>query len=1233
MKAHARSILATVTAVLLAASSTTAATLEESFANPPDSARPWVYWYFMDGNTTREGMKADLDAMKAAGIGGVLILEIGAGRPPRGPVEFLSPKWLELFGYAIAEADRLGIEVAVGTGPGWCGAGGKSVKPDDAMQHTVASETTVTGPLDYSSVLPIPAPRAPFFGVRTLTSELRKEWESYYRDVAVLAFPEPEGAERLPDADEKAIYQRAPFSSRPGVKPYLPTSHKAVPPEKCVDPAKVVDLTAKMDASGRLTWRVPEGRWTILRVGRRLTGQTTRPAPKPGLGFETSKFDRGAIERHLHDYADKILAAAGPRRPGRGLTTLHFDSWEMSAQNGSAEFFKEFERRRGYSPLPYIPAINGRVVRSTEVTERFLFDWRQTAQELVIENQLLPIKRYAHGKGLVMSSEPYDMNPCCDITSGAVADIPMCEFWSKGMGFNTAYSCLEAVSVAHTMGRPVVGAEAFTASAEYWRQYPGSMKAQGDWALAFGINCFKFHTYQHQPSLTDKPGMTMCGYYGVNWHRNQTWWPMVDSYHRYLTRCQMMLRAGRPVSDILYLLPEGAPMVFQPPKDAFMDGDFPDRKGYSFDGCSPEVFMSRAKFVDGKIDFEGGATYSVLVLPKVDAMTPALMKKILECAEAGVRIVGGVPRKSPSLSGYPKCDEDVATLAEHIANVRSRANGRDARPARPWASGTLAPTVADIALDELEHSAKWIWSVGERDVMKQPNGSRWFKKTFTIDDVSQVDGAAVVITVDNAYRLYVNGKCVGDGIDFHDIGQYDVKEMLKSGNNVLEVLADNWDDTPNPAGLIAACAIKYAAGRSETVITDATWTYTRNRDRLDEKDAPVQEFGGYSMGPWRLRPQPRALYESYASTAKLLSTAGLLSPDFETTGDLRYIHRRLDGQDLYFVGNRLDTPQTATCRFRVGGVKSVEWWNPLNGERTALKDWECADGVVKVELTLGPGESGFAMLRKEPPYTSKRQQAYNNKKTAGDLGCDGTPRASQRQQAYNNKKTAGDLGCDGTPCMSQGQQAYNNKKTAGDLGCDGTPCTSQRQQAYNNKMTAGYLGCDGTPRAAKRQQAYNNKKVASGKTVEGPWKVSFDPAWGGPESEVEFKTLEDWTKRPEWGISHYSGIATYRKMVTSKEAPTHISLGDVANLARVKLNGKDLGSVWCWPWRVAVPEGVWKDGENLLEIEVANLWANRLIGDASLPAEKRLTRTTVNPHKPGDPLRRSGLFGPVCLER
>ncbi|MBP5510912.1 MAG: hypothetical protein J6Z49_08345, partial [Kiritimatiellae bacterium] len=346
---------------------------------------------------------------------------------------------------------------------------------------------------------------------------------------------------------------------------------------------------------------------------------------------------------------------------------------------------------------------------------------------------------------------------------------------------------------------------------------------------------------------------------------------------------------------------------------------------------------------------------------------------------------------------------------------------------------------------------------------------------------------------------------------------------------------DNWDNTPNPAGLIAACAIRYWDGHVDTFKTDASWTCTRNRGQFGEQDAPVQEFGPFAMRPWGLRPRGKDLYVSYSALSYLVSNAGLLSdtelrPDFETDGDLRYIHRRLDGRDIYFVGNRLDKPQTATCRFRVGDAKSIEWWDPLNGERESLSGWKCTNGVTEIELALGPGESGFVVAGRADPARRNGQAAR---------------------------------------------------------------CT---------------------------------------RVVEGPWKVAFDPAWGGPEGEVEFKTLEDWTKRPEWGIQHYSGIATYRKTVTSKDAPTHISLGDVANLARVKLNGRDLGSVWCWPWRVAVPEGVWKDGENLLEIEVANLWLNRLIGDASLPAEKRLTRTTVNPHKPTDTLRKSGLFGPVKLE-
>jgi hypothetical protein len=159
--------------------------------------------------------------------------------------------------------------------------------------------------------------------------------------------------------------------------------------------------------------------------------------------------------------------------------------------------------------------------------------------------------------------------------------------------------------------------------------------------------------------------------------------------------------------------------------------------------------------------------------------------------------------------------------------------------------------------------------------------------------------------------------------------------------------------------------------------------------------------------------------------------------------------------------------------------------------------------------------------------------------------------------------------------------------------------------------------------------------------LSGPWEVSFDPKWGGPE-KILFPTLEDWSQRPESGIKFYSGTATYRK---SFDAPApeiggqksavgklYLNLGTVRNLAQVRLNGRDLGSVWCAPWRVDITSAI-RAEDNQLEIVVANLWPNRLIGDQSLPPEKRLTSTTWNPFTKNSRLLESGLLGPVTLLR
>jgi hypothetical protein len=135
---------------------------------------------------------------------------------------------------------------------------------------------------------------------------------------------------------------------------------------------------------------------------------------------------------------------------------------------------------------------------------------------------------------------------------------------------------------------------------------------------------------------------------------------------------------------------------------------------------------------------------------------------------------------------------------------------------------------------------------------------------------------------------------------------------------------------------------------------------------------------------------------------------------------------------------------------------------------------------------------------------------------------------------------------------------------------------------------------------------------------------------------VTFDKLDDWSKRPEDSIKYYSGTATYRTAFDASRFTHHASrllldLGKVAVMAQVKLNGKDLGIVWTPPYRVDVTGAV-RAGENTLEIRVANLWPNRLIGDAGLPVEKRLTWTTFNPYKATSPLFESGLLGPVTLQ-
>ncbi len=617
-------------ACLLTALVCRADSLEEGFRNPPNSAKPHTWWHWVNDNISKEGITADLEAMKRVGVGGVQIFNVDVG-VPSGGITFMSERWREMMVHAVKEASRLGIEVCLHNCAGWSSSGGPWVKPEHAMLMVVTRGVQVQGPRRFDEVLPQPETRAGF-----------------YRDIAVLAFPTPVGDRRIANIRGKAAYDR-----HDGI---LPVAEPSAPAESIIARASVLNLTALMGASGRLTWDVPPGDWTILRIGYTPTGKDNHPATPEGRGLEVDKMSREALNAFWNDGMMATVLGDVRALAGKALNNALVDSYEVGSQNWTPRFREEFRRRRGYDLLPFLPVFAGYVVVSPEVSERFLWDVRATVSELFVENYYGHFATLCRQHGLLFSTEPYGNGTFDDLAAGGRADIPMGEFWIGGGAHET---CKLAASAAHIYGRTVVGAEAFTATPEIgrWQQDPYAMKALGDYIFTLGVNRFIFHRYAHQPWLNVKPGMTM-GPWGFHFERTNTWWEQGRAWLRYLARCQYLLQQGRFVADVCFYVGETQPVSapFRPQLKA---------KGYDYDSLNREVLL-QASVRNGRVVLPSGMSYRVLVLPDTRFMTPRVLRKVAELVREGAVIIGPEPEKSPSLSGYPRCDEAVRRLAEEV---------------------------------------------------------------------------------------------------------------------------------------------------------------------------------------------------------------------------------------------------------------------------------------------------------------------------------------------------------------------------------------------------------------------------------------------------------------------------------------------------------------------------------------------------------------------------------------
>ncbi len=986
--------------------------------------------------------------------------------------------------------------------------------------------------------------------------------------------------------------------------------YPSLPAEAAIDPAQVVDVSGFMDRQGKLRWNVPAGLWTVLRIGHTSTGKKNHPAPEAGSGLECDKLSKAGAEAAFNGLMGKLVKDAETVAVGSVLST-HIDSWEVGSQNWTAAFETEFERRRGYPLRKLLPILTGRFVTNAEVSERFLWDFRQTVSELLVDNYAGHMRELANKHGLRLSIEAYDA-PCDDLTYAGRPDEPMAEFWTWP-GFEMAYTCTSISSAAHVYGKRIAAAEAFTAmDAEKWLGHPYSIKAFGDWAFSEGLNRFVIHRYALQPWTKPerRPGMAF-GPFGIHYDRTETWWEESRAWTEYLARCQYLLQQGLFVADICYLAEEMSPRHWRNPDPWGVRG------GYNFDACPAEVLLSgRMSVKNGRLTLPDGMSYRLLALPETETMTPELLARIKSLVKAGATIVGAPPVKSPSLAGYPQCDERVARLIKEIWGENRRETRSERRlgkgrvlwgwtPAEVLARDGICPDFTD---ETRAGDPGFNWT--HRTL---PGAEIYFVANRTLESrqavcAFRVDGMPPELWYPDT------GKIEGPAV-------YDQKDTLRLPLRL------------GPAGSV------FVVFRKGSRV---------DQDRIVSVEKDGREISRTSL---RLVPELQAGLDgtnNFTVAVWVKPEAGTTLPKEAVFGKSEYFDARNDALYPPLGHYVYHSPDHAGMGLSVGtnGVWVIEcsadyWGAPLVCH-TPLTNW-----------------THLAVV-----YREGRPSLYLNGRLAREglqspfvVHC-GVGVAQRRGSA----PFTGDLG-----------EFYHAHRCLSETEIEHLAASMPVPEDIEAFAPIDFtFAPDGSLQCDAREPGNYVAKTASGQRIsisvaEVPkpidlssgWELSFPLGWGAPE-RVSLENLVSWSKHPDRAIRHFSGRAVYRKSFTvpsdfvPRDHRLLLDLGNVQIMARVRLNGQNLGVLWKPPFSMDVTSVV-RSGENSLEIEVVNLWINRMIGDESLPEDSprkpngslkewpqwllegkpsptgRYTFTTYRLWQRDDPLQDSGLLGPVRI--
>lgn len=1345
-------------ALLLSLGAAYGQTLEEGFQNPPRSARPYTWWHWMNGNISKEGVTADLEAMAAAGYGGVQCFNISI--MTQGPVDYGSDEWYEITNHAIRECERLGLEFDMHNCPGWSSTGGMWITPEDAGKQVSWSYAFVNGGQKVDMQMPQPA----------------KALDSYWDDV-LIAYPSTKDETIIEDCLVKATVDGAPVDIRKfsmgapdntirftgevvlelsrevfaqsligfiknepvkltaeqlssmrngfGGAPSAPAptisfskdGQNYTQPKNisvlsgavsyaafsetfkyvristtapvylngiqisaaafnegflrsanyemsagggggfgmgmprggftpgagavakqidayAVDPASVIDISRYMDAEGHLVWDAPAGKWTIVRIGYVPIDRHTKMGSTVGDGLEIDKYSRKALDAHWNALFPKLMKNYEKIAKEIKAGVL-IDSYEAGNCNWTPLMRQEFKERRGYDMLGYLPSIIGRYVRNEDVTNRFLWDFRRNCADMFADNYVGHYTELAHEHGLLVYNEPYNSSVFEEIQTGTRADIPMGEFWART--YQDRATIKMAASIAHVAGKRIDGQQIVAAeSFSGWEQqagyqgFPYAYKAEGDDMYTQGLNRFIFHRFVHQPNVYAKPGMSM-GNIGSHIDANNTWFEKGHRWFKYIARTQFLLQQGNIVSDVLYLVSEDVPGSSHGSWNPALPF------GYTGDAINAELLLGTCRIQGAELVAADDLHYKLLMIARANGgrtMTIKVLRKIAEYVEAGGAVLGEAPVSTPNLSSD-------AELKEFASIVDRLWGGIEKGGVKNVGKGRVFNTEPQTALDalniipDIEYSFTQDAPVGF--IHRQAQGADIY---FLANHRRTSESIVATFRVNGKRPELWNS-------DTGSITPLNVYDVLPDGRVRVNLKFD-------PAGSWfvifrePAQASRYTAisRNGRDIIRTAPYENARRKAGLypDVKD-------NFTISVW-LRPETNDGVDNNLG----VSGGGMFSGNISS-----YPYVIGDPSELYGPGNAI--AGIVASRFGVSVMQNggLPAGGPSMGGRGGMGGFGGFGGFGGSRATAVASSVGklASWNHIAAVYTDGVPQLYVNgelKATGQKATASVHPAFKDAGYAHDNHFFEGDFA---------GYAVYDHPLTAEEIkvivgkGVPAPDAPADVKYSEDGGLVFFENGTYTATTAAGASETIKVKGIPAAKDITANgWTVCFPPKLGAPE-QIALDKLMPLQNHPLDGVKYFSGTATYKTSFTlsAKEIRNrqlYLDLGRVYVIASVKLNGKDLGVVWKEPFMIEISSAA-RAGVNELEVEVANLWTNRLIGDSFVPnpygeergdsgvipewylknqpkpEDGRVAFSVVSFYNSAEPLYDSGLVGPVVI--